>query len=58
MSDDTKERGPQDSSRISLQEDYEVSYWTKALGVTRERLEQAVAQVGHGAEAVRAHLKG
>lgn len=58
MSDDRNSRGPQDASRISLTEDYEVDYWTKALGVTRERLAQAVEAVGHGADAVRAHLKG
>ncbi len=32
MADDLKQRGPQDASRISLNEEWEVQYWTKALG--------------------------
>lgn len=57
MSDDKTKTGPQDASRISLSEDYEVAYWTEALGVTREGLERAVGQVGNSAEAVRAFLQ-
>ncbi|MBI1684065.1 DUF3606 domain-containing protein [Caulobacter hibisci] len=57
MSDDKTRPGPQDASRISLGEDYEVAYWTKALGVTRQQLEEAVGKVGNGAEAVRAFLQ-
>ena len=56
MSDDKSTRGPQDASRISLSEDYEVSYWTKALNVTRDELEAAVKAVGNAASAVRKHL--
>lgn len=52
MSDDKTMRGPQDSARIALGEDYEVEYWTKRFGVSRERLQQAVDTVGNGAEAV------
>lgn len=57
MTDDRTKRTPQDSSRIALGEDWEVEYWTKALGVTREKLRDAVAAVGDGAAAVREHLK-
>ena len=32
MSDDKTKRAPQDKTRISLNEDYEVRYWTKRLG--------------------------
>ena len=42
MSDDKTARGPQDSSRIAMNEDYEVQYWTNKFGVTRERLQEAV----------------
>ena len=56
MSDDKGKRSPQDASRISLSEEYEVAYWTEALGVTREQLEAAVRAVGNGADAVRRHL--
>ncbi|WP_081864739.1 DUF3606 domain-containing protein [Chondromyces apiculatus] len=56
MSDDTSIRGPQDAKLISLKEEHEVRYWTKALGVSKEELEKAVTAVGHSAEKVRAHL--
>jgi hypothetical protein len=56
MADDLDERGPQDRSRINLHEDWEVRYWTKALGVSRERLEQLVREHGNSAEAVRKAL--
>lgn len=36
--------------------DYEVRYWTKALGVSRERLEALVREHGVSAEAVRRAL--
>jgi len=53
MSDDKNNRGPQDRSRISLNEDYEVRYWTDALGVTEDRLRELVGRVGNSAQAVR-----
>ena len=56
MADDRHERGPQDRSRISLNEDWEVRYWTKSLGVSRERLEQLVREHGNSADAVRKAL--
>lgn len=58
MADDKTLRGGQDRSRISMGEDYEVDYWTQELGVSRERLQQAIAAVGNSADAVREHLKG
>ena len=57
MSDDKTRRGPQDRSRISLSEDYEVRYWTEALGVSKERLEELVRKHGNSAEKVRDALK-
>jgi hypothetical protein len=56
MSDDMKNRGPQDRTRISLSEEHEVRYWTQALGVSKEQLAAAVQAVGSSAERVRAHL--
>ena len=57
MADDKTLRSPQDSSRIALGEDYEVEYWTKKFGVTRDELEKAVKAVGNDAEAVEEYLK-
>lgn len=56
MSDDKTNRGPADASRINLSEDYEVRYWTRALGVSEEVLSEAVAAAGDNAEKVRAYL--
>ena len=36
MADDRSLRGPQDRQRINLSEDYEVAYWSKKWGVSRE----------------------
>ena len=56
MSDDTAIRRPQDASRIALEEDYEVRYWTQKWGITQDELADAVAKVGHSAAAVARHL--
>jgi len=58
MSDDKAKVGSPDRDRINLHEDYEVQYWSKRFGVTRERLKAAVAAVGPTVKAVEAHLKG
>lgn len=57
MADDKKNRGPQDRSRVNLNEDYEVRYWTEKFGVTREQLAGAVKRAGSSSAAV-AHALG
>ncbi len=57
MSDDLTNRGPQDRARINVNEDHELRYWTKELGVSEERLREAVKAVGVSVEAVREHLR-
>jgi hypothetical protein len=56
MSDDPAIRRPQDASRIALEEEHEVRYWTTKWGITRDELAEAVERVGHGAAAVARHL--
>jgi len=56
MSDDKKNTGSPDRDRINVNEDYELQYWTKALGVSAEELRAAVRAVGPTAVAVRKHL--
>jgi hypothetical protein len=56
MSDDKSKVGQQDRNRINMNEDYEVRHWTKALGVSRDELERAIAKVGNSAAAVRKEL--
>lgn len=57
MSDDLNDRGPQDRARINLNEEHELRYWTKALGVSEVQLREAVQTVGVSTDAVQAHLK-
>jgi hypothetical protein len=56
MPDDLSKRGGQDRTRINLQEKWEVDYWTKELGLTKEELERAVKTAGDHVTAVRQHL--
>jgi hypothetical protein len=57
MTDNRQERGPQDRSRINVNEDYELSYWSKEFGVSPDELVKAVESVGVSADKVREHLK-
>ena len=57
MSDDLTNRGPRDRARINVSEDHELRYWTKELGVSEERLKEAVKAVGVSVESVREHLR-
>lgn len=56
MADDKTKRGPADSSKINMSEDYEVRYWTDKFGVTKDKLAAAVKKVGNSAKAVEAEL--
>jgi hypothetical protein len=58
MSDDKSKRGPQDSSKVNVHEDYEVEYWCRKFGCTRTQLVAAVAAVGTSTAAVEKYLKG
>jgi hypothetical protein len=57
MSDNLQSKGPLDSKLISLNEDWEVKYWTEALACSVLELKEAVAAVGHSAEKVRGFLE-
>jgi hypothetical protein len=52
MADDPKKRGAQDRTRINMHQDYEVQYRTKALGVTKEQLAEAISKVGNSTQDV------
>lgn len=54
--DDKDNTGSPDRDRISLSQDHEVQYWTRALGVGVEELQKAVQAVGPTADAVRQYL--
>lgn len=56
MPDSLTNRGMPDRSKIAMQDEHEVKYWTKHLGVTRNELQRAVDKVGNSAAAVRKQL--
>lgn len=57
MADNTKHSGPPDPSLINLNQDHEIRYWTKELGVSEKDLRAAVREVGNAVAKVRAYLK-
>ena len=56
--DSLTRREQPDRSKINMDRSFEVKYWSHALGVSRERLQQAVDKVGNSAAAVRKELAG
>ncbi|PIL39311.1 DUF3606 domain-containing protein [Massilia psychrophila] len=56
MSDNPLEPGPRDYDRINVLVESEIAYWSKELGVPRERLARAIEQVGEKVTDVRKHL--
>ena len=46
MPDDKSQTGPADDTRINVNQDYEVRYWSQTLGVTPEKLKELVDQNG------------
>ena len=56
MADDLKQTGKPDDQRINVEQDHELSYWSKELGVSREELKRAVEQAGPVVKNVRQRL--
>jgi hypothetical protein len=56
MADGFSKRGEPDRSRISLDEEYEVRYWTERFDVSKSELKAAVAAVGRNASEVLSYL--
>nr|WP_202882077.1 DUF3606 domain-containing protein [Methylobacterium mesophilicum] len=44
--DNLRRREPEDKSKINVHEDWELEYWARRFGVTKERIKDAVRQVG------------
>lgn len=57
MADDLKNRGPEDRSRVNVNEEWERRWWCKEFGCTEQQLRAAVQAVGVSAEKVRQHLR-
>jgi hypothetical protein len=56
MADDLRQTGKADDQRINVEQDHELNYWSKELGVSREQLRNAVQQAGPLVRNVRQHL--
>ncbi len=56
--DDKNQTGKADDSRINVNEDYELQYWSDKFGVSRERLREAVEVAGTSVEKVKSYLGG
>jgi Protein of unknown function (DUF3606) len=56
MADDPKQTGKPDDQRINVEQDHELSYWSKELGVSRDELRAAVQRAGPLVKNVRQHL--
>jgi hypothetical protein len=57
MADDLKQTGKADDTRINPDQDHELTYWSEQLGVSRDRLREAVAKAGPMVKNVREHLQ-
>ncbi|HJY76498.1 MAG TPA: DUF3606 domain-containing protein [Burkholderiales bacterium] len=58
MADTTGEIGRQDDARINVNQDHELTYWSRKFGVSRERLREAVARAGPLVRNVERELRG
>jgi len=56
MPDDKTIREPEDKARINIHEPYELNWWSKHFGVTKQQLIDAVAKVGTSAAKVKEYL--
>jgi hypothetical protein len=56
VADDIGVRQGRDAGRINTSEDHDLRYWSKQLGVTEDKLMEAVRYVGNSAQKVREYL--
>lgn len=57
MAGDPTKRGTPDNDLINTRQEYELSYWARHLGVSRQELLAAFKAVGNSASKVRQHLR-
>lgn len=58
MADNPAVRGQADRSRINVNQEHEVRYWSEKLGITADELRQIVGEVGPMADAVEQRARG
>jgi hypothetical protein len=57
MADKRKKKTESDARQIDIHETYELGYWSRRFGVSREELAAAVQRVGTRADAVARELR-
>jgi len=57
ITDDLKQTGKPDDTRINVHQEHEVKHWSEKLGASREELRRAVQQVGPIVNKVKEHLR-
>lgn len=57
MPDSLKIRRPLDAKRINMNQDHEVDYWTRTLGISELYLRIIVNKVGDSVTAVKKYLR-
>ena len=58
MADDLQDIGRQDDARIDVDQDHELTYWSRKLGVSRDKLRETVAKAGPMVKNVERELRG
>ncbi|APT29607.1 hypothetical protein MCBMB27_00316 [Methylobacterium phyllosphaerae] len=56
MTDNLNRREPEDKFKINVHEDWELDYWARKFGVTKEQIKDAVRRVGVQTKDVAKHL--
>lgn len=56
MSDDLTRRKPEDPTKININQQWELDYWTQKFKVSEKALKAAVSSVGPMVEDVKWHL--
>jgi hypothetical protein len=56
MPDDPTKKGGPDRDRVNIHEEHEMRYWTERLGVSRDKLQDAVKKVGPMVDDIEAEL--
>lgn len=56
MPDDLTRRKPEDTTKINVNQSWEIEYWTKKLSVTEQQLRTAVNAVGPLVKDVKRYL--
>jgi hypothetical protein len=56
VADNLDRREPEDKFKINVHEEWELEYWARKFGVTKEKIKDAVKQVGVQTKDVAKHL--